>query len=96
MPDKAMVLNGRATVDAYRVAHAQLYLGAVKESIPKAHTPLLEKMLADLKVQGFNSINEFFTASELLNIQSMGFKDMVDFDVKATLTDRKALAGMWR
>ncbi len=63
MPNKQQILKGREAADAYRAVHTQLHSGGWYEGISEAHTPLLEKMLADLKKQGFNSLDEFFTAS---------------------------------
>ncbi len=70
MPD---ILAGRAVVDAYRAAHVLLYTNSLisARDIPDAHTPLLNTMLAELKKQGFNSLDEFFTASENLNKQQI-------------------------
>lgn len=67
MADKVKVVLGRLAVDAYRTAHTQLYEKGWYKGISKAHTPLLEKLLIGLKKQGFNSLDEFFTASEELN-----------------------------
>lgn len=94
MPDNK-VLKGRAAVDVYRAAHAQLYVGSWHQGISEAHTPLLEKLLADLKMQGFNSLDEFFTTSDTLNIQELGFADREDFMAKATKADREVLDRMW-
>lgn len=66
MADKAKIFEGRKAIDAYRAAHAKLYLSVDKKGIPEAHTPLLEKLLANLKKQGFSSLDEFFAASETL------------------------------
>ena len=70
MPEKVLdplkIGKGRAAVDAYRAAHALLYTGGWHKGIPEEHTPLLEKMLAEFKVQGFNSLEEFFSASDTL------------------------------
>ncbi len=96
MPDKVKVEKGRMAVDAYRTAHIQLYSGGWHKGIPEVHTPLLEKMLADLKKQGFNSLDEFFTASEELNVQELGFKDRADFETKASKTDMETLDRMWQ
>ena len=96
MSDKRKVLKGREAVDAYRTAHTNLYLDGWYKGISEAHTPLLEQLLKDLSEQGFNSLDEFFTASWELNIQELGFKDKADFDSKATDADRKALEGKWR
>jgi NADH:ubiquinone oxidoreductase subunit D len=96
MPDKQKIVKAREAVDAYRLAHTQLYSGGWYKGIPEAHTPLLNTMLSDLKKQDFNSLDEFFTASEELNMQELGFKDKADFDSKATDADRKALEGKWR
>ena len=64
------VLLGRKAVDKYRVAHAALYAAdAKRKTIPAEHTPLLNAMLATLKRQGFDTIQEFFEASMALNEQ---------------------------
>ena len=73
--DPQKISNGRKAVDAYRAAHTQLYLRADKKGIPEAHTPLLDKMKVAHKAQGFNSLQEFFSASELQNIKELGFPD---------------------
>ena len=93
--NKQKILKGRKAVDAYRLAHTQLYAGGWHKGIPEEHTPLLKKMLAYLKKQGFNSLDEFFAASEELNIQKLGFKDRKDFEANASETDRQALDRMW-
>lgn len=106
MVDEEKILAGRASVDAYRVAHAQLYTGGWYKDIPEAHTPLLEKMKADHKAQGFNSLDEFFSASELQNIQELGFPDRSALnaeldrllhvpDVARATKILDLLAGMW-
>lgn len=60
---KDKILSGRKAVDAYRQAHTQLHSQPWHRGIPEEHTPLLEKMLADLKEQGFNSLEEYFQAA---------------------------------
>lgn len=66
MIDKEKILAGRKAVDAYRTAHTQLHSRPWHKRIPEEHTPLLNKLLAKLKKQGFNSLDEFFTANEEL------------------------------
>jgi hypothetical protein len=61
------IRKGRKAVDAYRTAHTQLYANGWYKGISVAHTPLLDKLLADLKALGFNSLGEFFATSEELN-----------------------------
>lgn len=85
------VYSGRSAVDAYRLTHQQLQ----PPNMPEKHTPFLEKMLNDLSIQGFKSIDEFFTASDELNIKELGFKDRLDFNTKAKQRDINALDGMW-
>ncbi len=89
------ILKGREFVNAYRTTHAQLYVNATslvaKALIPDMHTPLLEKMLVDLKSQGFNSLEEFFTESEKLNIQELGLTGKV-----LTKADIETLEGKWQ
>jgi len=66
MPDKK-ILAGREAVEKYRANHLKLYEGGWSKNIPKKHTPLLEKLLADLAKNGFTSLDEFFTASDKLD-----------------------------
>jgi len=84
------ILVGREAVDAYRDAHSKLYVAGWHKGIPEEHTPLLHIMLDKFKEQGFNSIQEFFNASNLFNIQELGLegKELTDLD-------REALEGMW-
>ena len=89
------VLAGRLAVDAYRQAHAQLCSRGWHKGIPEEHTPLLNKMLTIVSRQGFSSLNEFFDASEELNIQELGFKDREDFETRCKDADRQALDRMW-
>lgn len=91
---KDKVIQGRKAVDAYRTAHTKLYEKGWHRGIPKEHTPLLNKLKDTLQKLGFNTIQEFFDASELLNIQELGFKDRADFELKAT--GREALDRMWQ
>ena len=68
MPEisKSKILAGRKAVDAYRTAHAQLHSKTWHRGIPEEHTPLLNIMVKALKGLGFNTIQEFFDASETL------------------------------
>ncbi len=95
MATKAQILKGRQAADTCRIAHANLYSTGWYKGIPEAHTPLLNTMLVALKKQGFNSLDEFWLASGNLNVQELGFKDMADFDAKATEADMQALEGKW-
>ncbi|GAI67492.1 unnamed protein product [marine sediment metagenome] len=96
MTDKEKILAGRKAVDAYRTAHTKLYEKGWHKGIPEEHTPLLNIMLGAFKGLGFNTIQEFFGASDLLNIQECGYKDREDFEAKASETDREALELKWR
>lgn len=93
---KLGVTSGRLAVDAYRLAHAQLHSTGWHKGISEEHTPLLNTMLSELKKQGFNSLQEFFRASQELNILELGFKSREDFEAKATDAEIEALEGMWR
>ena len=97
MPElnKRKILKGREAVDAYRTAHAQLYEGGWHKGVSEEHTPLLNIMLGAFKGLDFNSIEEFFDASEELNIQELGFKDRTDFEARCKDADREALDRMW-
>jgi len=78
MPNKQQVENGRQAVDAYRAAHSKLHSKRWTRSIPSEHTPLLEQMLKELNKQGFNSLDEFFDASNDFNAQELGFASVAD------------------
>lgn len=90
------ILAGRTAVDAYRAGHARLYDKPWHKGIPQEHTPLLNELLAKLQEQGLTSLDEFFAASDELNIKELGFTDGADFGNKATGADREALERMWR
>ena len=66
MLNKEKTLAGRKAVDAYRTAHTKLYKSGWHKGIPKGHSPLLNIMTKALKGLGFNTIQEFFDASERL------------------------------
>ncbi|MBA7473846.1 hypothetical protein ES707_09191 [subsurface metagenome] len=70
--DKAKILAGRKAVDAYRQAHSALHTQPCRKGIPEEHTPLLNIMVKAFKGLGFNTIQEFFDASELFNLQETG------------------------
>ncbi|GAI60976.1 unnamed protein product [marine sediment metagenome] len=65
------ILAGREAVEAYRTAHTALHREPWRKTIPEEHTPLLNIMLKAFKGLGFNTIQEFFAASELFNIQEI-------------------------
>jgi hypothetical protein len=93
---KEDVIAGRNAVDAYRGVHAELYSKPWHRGIPEEHTPLLNELLAKLRKQEFTSLDEFFAASDELNITELGFKDRADFEAKATEADRQAFMEMWQ
>ena len=90
------VISGRLAVDAYRLAHAQLHATGWHKGIPEEHTPLLNTMLDEFKKQGFNSLQEFFDASQELNMLELGFISKEGFETKATEVEREVLEGMWQ
>lgn len=92
---KENIMAGRNAVDAYRADHAKLYDKPWHRGIPEEHTPLLDKLLVELKGQGFNSLGEFFSASEEQNMQELGYEDRQHFTANATDTDWQALNRMW-
>lgn len=92
MIDKEKILAGRKAVDEYREAHRILHSKPWHKGISEEHNPLLEKQMAEFKKQGFNTIQGFFDASELLNIQELGFASREDIKTEA---DREALDRMW-
>ena len=91
MVDKEKILAGRKAVDAYREAHRQLHSKPWHRGVPEEHTPLLEKLVADLEKIGITSaeldfeskkteiLAKFFDASEELNVKELGFASREDF-----------------
>lgn len=105
--NKTKVLAGRKAVEAYRTAHNSLYDGGWHKGIPEEHTPLLEKLVADLEEIGVTSaeldfepkkteiLAKFWAESDELNIKELGFADKEDFEKRAQTTDREALRAKW-
>lgn len=95
--DKDQVLAGRLVVEAYRTAHVKLHEGSWHRGIPEEHTPLRNIMLKAFKELGFNTIQEFFDTSHLLNIQELAFIDVEDYEARATSNDKDILKyGKWQ
>ena len=100
---KEKISTGRKAVDAYRAVHTQLYAGGWHKGIPEEHTPLLEKLVADLEKQGFTSayvdfetkktevLAKIWAASDDLNAQEKGYEDRNDPAIKP-----EDLEGMWQ
>ena len=63
-PTRDNILAGREAVGEYRVSHTELHKDGWYKGLSQAHTPLLNKLLAKLKGQGFNSLSEFEIAYE--------------------------------
>ena len=107
MPDKEKIIRGRKAVDAYRTAHTQLHSKGWYKGISGDHTPLLEKLVADLEKIGITSteldfeprkteiLAKFWDDGDLLNIQEFGFASREDFKAKATEATREALRLKW-
>ena len=91
MPSKKAILKGRKAVDAYRSAHMRLYTQGWHKGIPEEHTPLLNTLMEALNKQGFASLDEFFTASNQLNLEEAGLAGKVNL----TADDIKLLDRMW-
>ena len=92
MVDKEKILAGRNAVFAYREAHRILHSKPWHRGIPEEHTPLLNTLLTGLNEQGFVTIQEFFDASDLLNIQELGFVSRKGIKTEA---DQEALELKW-
>lgn len=104
MPEisKDKILAGRKAVDAYREAHHALHSKPWHKGIPEEHTPLLEKLVADLEKIGITStetefeprkteiLGKFFADSETQNIKDAGLEGK-----GLTANDRVTLAEMW-
>ncbi len=93
---KENILAGRSFVDEYRGEHTKLYDKGWHKGISQEHTPLLNSLLNKLNAKGFSSLQEFFDASELLNIQELGFADREAFGADATEADRVLLEEKWK
>jgi len=101
--DKDRIIAGRSAVDAYRSAHSKLHANGWYKGISEDHTPLLEKMIADLEKIGVTSaeldfefkktevLTKFFKDSETLNLEELGLADKVITDV-----DRVTLNEKWK
>jgi len=94
--DKEKVIEGRKAVDKYRQAHQKIYEQPWRKTLPEEHTPLLNLMVKRLAQFGYKTIQEFFDASEELNIAELGFANKQDFESKARPEDRQALARKWK
>jgi len=104
MPEisETKILAGRKAVDAYREAHKRLHANGWYKGISEDHTPLLEKLVADLEKIGVTSeelefepkkteiLAKFFKGSETQN-----FEDAVLNGKELTESDRAILAEMW-
>lgn len=105
---ESQILSGRSAVGVYRYQHGLLHASGWYADIHTDHTPLLKVLVDALDQQGFTSIEtgfepkktevlaRFWDASDLLNIQKLGFADKEDFEAKANDSDRKALEELWR
>ena len=94
--NQSNIVAGRTAVDAYRDAHRQLHSTPWHKGVPEEHTPLLDKLLADLRKQRFNSLEGFSNASDELNVRELGFTSREDFEAKATEADKANLMEMWQ
>lgn len=86
--EKQKIISGRKAVEAYRTAHTALHREPWRKTIPKKHTPLLNIMVKAFKGLGFNTIQDFFSASEVLNLQELGLDTV--FQAKLAEANRDA------
>lgn len=84
------ILAVREAVDTYRIAHADLYLESLHRDIPERHTPLLNILLSELSINNFNSLDEFFDASEELNIKELGFESREAYNAEIVELNKNA------
>ena len=91
MPSKKAILKGRKAVDAYRSAHMQLYAQGWHKGIPEEHIPLLNTLIKTLGKLGFGSLDDFFSASDQLNLKEAGLINKTEL----TEDDARILEGMW-
>lgn len=97
---RTSILDGRKVVDAYRLAHAQLYTFATSRlTIPQEHSPLIQKMQDGLRALGFASEDDFREANNELCAKDMGYKSMANFEAHCTGAEVDPLmdefCGMW-
>ena len=93
--NKQTIKKGRDAVDAYRQAHTALHSKPWDRGVPAKHTPHLNALLLALQAKGFTSLDQFFDASDELNVQELGFKDRRDSETRCKDADRQALERMW-
>ena len=99
------IQQGRNIIGAYKVSHSNLYaINRERKGIPIEHTALLETMEKALRQVGFKDgdglqtfrvWDEFNTASELQNVQELGFIDFDDFEKRAEAKDERLLEEKW-
>ncbi len=92
---KENILAGRSFVDEYRGEHTKLYDRGWHKGIPEEHTPLLNSLKNKLNAKSFDSIEDFFAASDELNAIELGFNSFEDFNSRASDEDQEALDRMW-
>ncbi len=95
MPTTKQILLGRKAVDSYRTAHTQLHQKPYYRGIHDDHTPLLNTMLADLKEQGFNSLQEFFDANTEYCLSLSGYQETTVFKQRLGLELANTLRGQY-
>ena len=93
---RSKILSGRKAVDAYRLAHSQLYLTGWHKGIPEEHTPMLNASLAELKKHGFISLQEFGDASQEMNIKELGSASKSEFLKRTKPVDYERLMLKWQ
>jgi len=101
--EKSKILAGRKAVKAYQDAHKQLHAGGWYKGISEDHTPLLEKLVANLEKIGITSaklefeskkteiLAKFWADSDKLNVQELGLEGK-----ELTEADKIALDRMWQ
>jgi len=78
--DLKTITKGREKVEAYRVSHKLLHSSAIpKEKLDVKHQAAMDKLLADLRRLGWDSLNSFYTDSNLFNVQEMGYTDTAEY-----------------
>ena len=89
--NKQTIKKGRDAVDAYRLAHSQLYAQGWHKGIPEEHIPLLNILIKTLGKLGFGSLDDFFSANDQLNLKEAGLINKTEL----TEDDARILEGMW-
>jgi hypothetical protein len=90
--EKKSVESGRVLIDEYRKEHAKLKDSERGVVFGKLLNSLIALKLGDEKEWPFSTI---FDKSEQLNVETLGYKDVKDFQSNAKAEDVASIKSMW-